>query len=154
MPERRLASRLTMILALRILHIAIAAAWFGHKLLIPGDIRQSAGAAPPQASALLGRLRRAARLGQLTGLGTLLSGGLLAWAVGVETVSVGVWVGLGLVLTAIVIGATMGRPASNQLRAAIEEGDRVAATIAGRQINQVLGVESLLWMGALVGMVV
>jgi hypothetical protein len=59
-----------------------------------------------------------------------------------------------LVLTAIVVGATMGRSASKQLRAAIEEGDRVAATIAGRQINQVLGVESLLWMGALVGMVV
>ena len=143
-----------MILALRILHIAVAAAWFGHKLLIPGDIRQSAGAGPPQAPALLGRLRRAERLGQLTGLGTLLSGGLLAWAVGVETVSIGVWAGLGLVLTAIVVGATMGRSASKQLRAAIEEGDRVAATIAGRQINQVLGVESLFWMGALVGMLV
>jgi hypothetical protein len=143
-----------MIVAFEIAHIAIAAAWFGHKLLIPGDIRRSASAGADQAPAFLVRLRRAERLGVLTGLGTLLSGSALAWLVGVETVDIGVWVGLGLVLAAIATGAIVGRPASRRLREAVSNGDRVEATIAGRQVSQVLGVESLLWLGALTAMVV
>ena len=30
-----------MVLSLKVLHIVIAAAWFGHKLLIPADLRSS-----------------------------------------------------------------------------------------------------------------
>ena len=113
-----------MIAALTILHIAIAAAWFGHKLLIPGDIRASAGARNDSAAPFLARLQRAERFGIASGLGTLLSGVALWWAVGFDTVDVGVWVGAGLVLGAILIGATMARPASKRLRAAVEDGDR------------------------------
>lgn len=142
-----------MILALTVAHIAIAAAWFGHKLLVPGDIRRSAGAGPDDASGLLSRMKRAERFGQLTGLGTLISGGLLVWAVGAGTVGIGVWVGAGLVLVAIALGALVARPASKRLMAAVESGDRVAASIAGAQIGRVLGVESLLWLGALTAMV-
>jgi hypothetical protein len=142
-----------MIPVLTILHIAIAAAWFGHKLLIPGDVRASAGARAEQGGPFLLRLRRAERLGVATGLGTLLSGAALWWAVGFDTVGVGVWVGAGLVLGAVLTGATMARPASNRLRAAIEDGDRVAAVEAGGRINQVLRIESLLWIGALTAMV-
>lgn len=143
-----------MIPALRILHIAIAAAWFGHKLLIPGDIRRSIHAGQTESEALVQRLKRAERLGQVTGVGTLLSGGVLMWAVGVDTVSVGIWVGLGLVLIAIFLGATMGRQASKELRDAVSKGDRVAAAVAAGQISRVLRIESLLWLGALVSMVV
>lgn len=142
-----------MIAALRILHIVIAAAWFGHKLLIPSDVRASAATVRAQAGPFLRRLKRAERLGQWTGLGTLLSGVALWWAVGFNTVDIGVWVGAGLVLAAIVIGATSGRPASKRLRTAVEQGDRVEATIAGGQVNRVLGIESLLWLGALTAMV-
>lgn len=142
-----------MILALTVAHIAIAAAWFGHKLLVPGDIRRSAGAGPDDARGLLSRMKRAERFGQLTGLGTLISGGLLVWAVGAGTVGIGVWVGAGLVLVAIALGALVARPASKRLMAAVESGDRVAASIAGAQIGRVLGVESLLWLGALTAMV-
>lgn len=141
-----------MILTLRILHIAIAAAWFGHKLLIPADIRESVHAGDGVAEALLDRLRRAERFGVLSGLGTLLSGGALMWAVGVETVRSWIWVGLALVVGAAGIGATVARPASKRLRAAVERGDRVEATVAGRQINRVFGIESMLWLGALVTM--
>jgi len=143
-----------MTVTLEILHIAIAAAWFGHKLLIPGDIRRSVHAGQAESEALLTRMRRAERFGIITGLGTLLSGCALMWVVGIDTVDVGIWVGLGLVLAALALGLTMGRPASRGLRAAITNGDRVDATIAGGQISRALGLESLLWLGALVSMVV
>lgn len=100
------------------------------------------------------RLRRAERFGILSGLGTLISGGALMWAVGIETVSLWIWVGLALVLVAIGIGATVARPASKQLRAAVSRGDRVEATVAGRQINRVLGIEMLLWVAALTTMLI
>lgn len=143
-----------MILALRILHVAIAAAWFGHKLLIPADIRESVHATGGDAEMLLGRLGRAERFGILSGLGTLLSGAALMWAVGVATISLWIWVGLGLVVVAIGIGAGVGRPASKRLRDAIRRGDRVEATVAGRQLGRTLGLESLIWIGALVTMLV
>jgi hypothetical protein len=143
-----------MIVTLEIVHIALAAAWFGHKLLIPVDIRRAVHAGGSESEALLGRMKRAERLGILTGLGTLLSGGGLMWLVGIDTVDVGIWVGLGLVLAALVLGVTMGRPASRSLRDAVTNADRVGATIAGGQISRALGLESLLWLGALVSMVV
>lgn len=143
-----------MILTLRILHVAIAAAWFGHKLLVPADIRESVHAGQANAEALLRRLRRAERFGILSGLGTLLSGGALMWVIGVDTVSLWIWVGLALVLVAIGLGAAVARPASKRLRAAITRGDRVEATVAGRQINRVLGIEMLLWMAALATMII
>jgi hypothetical protein len=143
-----------MIATLTIVHIAIAAAWFGHKLLLPGDIRASAGARTEAAGPFLSRLQRAERFGVATGLGTLASGGALWWVVGFDTVDAGVWVGAGLVLGAILIGAMLGGPATRQLRAAVESGDRIAATVAGGRLNRVLGIESLLWLGALTAMVV
>lgn len=142
-----------MIPTLKILHIAIAAAWFGHKLLIPSDIRRSLSAGQDEAHSLLARMRRAERFGQLTGLGTVLSGAALLWAVGVDTVSIGVWVGLLIVLTGFAVGATVARPAANRLRSAVERSDRIQAAIAGAQISRALGIESLLWVGALTAMV-
>lgn len=141
-----------MIFALTVIHIAIAAAWFGHKLLIPGDIRRSMHAGQDEWEALVARLTRAERFGVVTGLGTLMSGAVLMWAVGIEEVSLWIWVGAGLVLVAVGFGAVVARPASRQLKDAVAGGDRVAATVAGRQISRVLGVESLLWLGALVTM--
>lgn len=143
-----------MILSLTIAHVAIAAAWFGHKLLVPGDIRRSVHAGQAEWEALVARLTRAERFGVLTGLGTLLSGAALIWAVGAETVSLWVWLGGGLVLVAIGVGAVVARPATKQLKEAVGRGDRVAATVAGRQISRALGVESLLWLGALATMLV
>ena len=139
---------------LEIVHIAIAAAWFGHKLLIPGDIRRAVHAGGAESEALMGRMKRAERFGILSGLGTLLSGGTLMWLVGIDTVDTGIWVGLGLVVVALIVGAMTGRPASRLLRDAVGRGDRVEATIAGGQISRALGLESLLWIGALVAMVV
>lgn len=139
---------------LEIVHIAVAAAWFGHELLIPSDIRRAVHAGGAESEALLGRIRRAERFGILTALGTLLSGGALMWLLGIDTMDMGVWVGLGLVLAALALRVTMRRPASRGLRDAVTSGDRVEATIAGGQISRAVGLEILLWLGALVAMVV
>lgn len=143
-----------MTLTLTILHVAVAAAWFGHKLLVPADIRESVHAGEGEAEALVERLRRAERFGILSGLATLLSGAGLMWLIGPAAVSLWIWVGLALVIVAIAIGAAVGRPASKRLREAVSRRDRVAATVAGRQINRMLGIESLLWLGALVTMLI
>ncbi|HEU4321185.1 MAG TPA: hypothetical protein VFS66_14030 [Acidimicrobiia bacterium] len=141
-----------MVVALTVLHIALAAAWFGHKLLVPADIKASIrGETAP--GPFLGRLQRAERVGQVTGLGTLLAGMGLAFAVDASTVGYGVWIGATLVVATIVIGAVFARPVSKRLEAAVTSGDRVAATVAGQRLNRLLGVESLLWLGALTGMV-
>lgn len=143
-----------MILVLTIAHVAIAAAWFGHKLLLPGDIRTSVHAGQVEAEDFVSRLRRAQRFGILTGLGTLVSGAGLMWAVGVETVSYWIWIGLALVVGALAVGVLVARPASKRLAAAMVQGDRVAATVEGRQIGRALAAESVLWLGALATMLV
>jgi hypothetical protein len=142
-----------MIVVLTILHIALAAAWFGHKLLIPGDIRASIGVDPVTAESFLRRLQRAERLGQITGVGTVLAGFGLAWAVGYGSVRLGVWLGAGLAVAAIGLGALVARPVSRGLREAVGRGDRAQATVAGRRLSQVLNAESLLWLGALTAMI-
>lgn len=140
----------SMTVFLRVLHIGTAAAWFGHKLLIPGDIR--AGLADlATARTLVSSLDRAERLGQITGVGTLLTGGLLWWNVG--SVDTGVMVGAGLVVLAILAGVTVARPASNRLRDSVAGDDLTGARSAARRVMAVLGIESLLWVGALVAMV-
>lgn len=143
-----------MVVTLQILHIALAAAWFGHKLLIPGDIRASAKTTPDGAGAFVGRLKRAERVGIVTGLGTLAAGIGLAYAVDASTVGYGVWIGATLVLVALVVGAIFARPASTRLKEAVIAGDRVAATVAGNRLSNMLGIEGLLWVGALTGMVI
>jgi hypothetical protein len=142
-----------MVAALKVLHIVVAAAWFGHKLLVPGDIRATVTATIDEPDLFLRRLKRAERLGIVTGLGTLVSGAALWWAIGFDTVAVGVWVGAALVLIAIAVGAIVARPASKRLHAAVRSSDRVEAALAGRQVSSVLGVESILWVGALTAMV-
>lgn len=140
-----------MTVFLRVLHIGVAAAWFGHKLLVPGDIRQ---ALVDQSSAdrLLSRLGQAERLGQATGIGTLVTGALLWWNVG--SVDTGVMIGAGLVILAILLGAAVARPASNALKSAIGSSDLARARSAGNRVMTVLGVESLLWVTALTAMVI
>ena len=143
-----------MAIAFKFLHILFAAAWFGHKILIPGDIRMSTGSGSETGPTLLRRLARAERLGIVSGLGTLVFGAALLFEVGIDTVTIGVWVGVGLTIAAIAVGAIVGRPTARRLRAAISDGDRTEAAAAGAQMSRVLRAESLLWIGALAAMVI
>lgn len=142
-----------MITLVKILHIAVAAAWFGHKLLIPADLRTSLGD-EGTARHLVARLTRAETLGIATGLGTLATGGLLAVLIGPGSVRDGVWVGLGLVLAAIALGGMVARPASSGLRSAVGSGDLALARRSAGRLSQVLIAESLLWSGSLIAMIV
>lgn len=141
-----------MITLTKILHIAVAAAWFGHKLLVPFDLRSSLGS-QSEAESLLGRVRRAETFGIATGLGTLITGGILVFVIGPRIVPTAVYVGLSLVIVAIAAGAVVARPASNALRASIGDRDLVAARSAAARLTSVLAIESVLWSAALVTMV-
>ena len=143
-----------LIALLRFLHILFAAAWFGHKLLIPGDIRRSTGSGGSTDDGFLHRLARAERLGIISGLGTVLFGGALAFEIGIDTVDIGVWIGTVLAVAAIGVGAIAGRPVVERLRTAVNNGQRTDAAAAGAQLNRILGAESLLWVGALAAMVI
>ena len=136
---------------IRILHVAVAAAWFGHKLLIPADIGASLGS-QQAAESLIERLQRAEPLGIATGLGTLGTGLALVFAIGPRTVSVGIYVGLALVIVAIAVGAAVARPASVALQDAVAKGDLSSARAAAGRLTIVLWTESTLWSGALVTM--
>ncbi len=140
-----------MLTLVRVLHVGLAAAWFGHKLLIPADLRRSIGGVEP-ARALIVRLGLAEQLGVITGLGTLVTGVVMVFMIGPAVVRSGIYVGLGLVLGAIAIGATVARPASARLRAAVTAGNLEAAGPEARTLSQVLAAESLLWAASLVSM--
>lgn len=142
-----------MDILLRVLHVGVAAAWFGHKLLVPKDISSTVTAGMEQTRDLIPRLNRAERLGQVTGTGTLLTGLGLAWYLGFDTIGANVWAGLGLVLVAVVMGATSARPASNRFRSAVADSNRPEAAKEGRTLSRVLALESLIWAMTLALMV-
>jgi hypothetical protein len=142
-----------VIVALKIAHIAVAAAWFGHKLLIPSDIRESIRASAGELS--VQRLKRAERLGVVSGLLTLLSGlALIYLTTGFGDAPLRIYVGLGAVLAMFVVGAVSGRPASKQIKAGLLEGDAVMASAAEPRLRRALGLENLLWVLALGTMVI
>lgn len=143
-----------LIVGMKVIHVATAAAWFGHKLLVPTDLRRSLGAGIDEARRLVPRLERAEAFGIATGLGTLVTGLSLVFVEGASTIRPLVWVGLGLVLAAIATGAIIARPASNRFRRSVGAGDLTAAAADARTLSAVLGVEALLWVGALATMLV
>ena len=143
-----------LVTTLNFLHILFAAAWFGHKLLVPGDIRRSTGSGGVADASFLDRLTRAERLGITSGLGTVIFGSILAFEVGFDTVDFGVWIGMGLAFSAIGVGAIAGRPVAKRLRTAVANGHRTDAAAAGAQLTRILSAESLLWAGALAAMVI
>lgn len=143
-----------MFLVAKWLHIAIASAWFGHKLLVPADLRQISTATPEFARASLPRIERAERLGIVTGVGTLLTGGWLVFLVGPSVVQPTIYMGLGLVLVAIALGALVARPASLRFRRAVTEADRDAAERSAGTLSMVLTLEAVLWTGALLTMLI
>ena len=140
-----------MLFVLRFLHVAVAAAWFGHKLLVIPDVRSSLDR-QDRAEELLVRLGRAERLGIASGVGTLATGLALTAAIGFDVVSPGVYVGLGLVVGAMALGALVARPASIGLASSISVGDLPRARTSGGRLVAVLGAESLLWGLALAAM--
>lgn len=135
--------------AVVILHVVFAAAWFGHKLLIPRDVRVSVRTIE-SGKLLIDRMQRARRLGVLSGLGTLGTGIWLVYlTTGFFDAPVTMYVALGVVLLMFVVGATVARIAWNEIRDAIAANDVPAAAGGVAAFNRALNLESLLWILAL-----
>ena len=137
--------------ALLIVHVAAAAAWFGHKLMVPRDIMMSLST-HEMASAMVERMRGTARLGIGSALATVLSGvGLLSLA----DWSASAMLGLGILaaLGAIAVGASWARRSWSGVQRAVSEGDLATAGAFGRQFSRWLYLESLLWIVALGAMI-
>ncbi len=104
-----------MILPLKVVHIAAAAIWLGHKILIPRDVRRSIRD-PASVQSFFSRMKRAERLGIGSGVVTLLSGvGLVQLVWGLTKAPWRIYVGLVAVLAMFVVGAVLARPAWNRI---------------------------------------
>jgi len=140
--------------AVLILHVSFAAAWFGHKLLIPKDVRTSVRH-PESAALLVTRMSRAQRLGIASGLGTLATGlWLMHLSTGLTSASVETYAALAAVFAMFVVGGAVASPAWAKIRSAIEAEDTPGAMAGVSGFNKAQSLESLLWVFALVMMVI
>jgi hypothetical protein len=136
---------------LLVVHIAAASAWFGHKLMIPRDIRRSISD-QGQASAMVERVGAAAPLGIGAALVTIASGiGLLALNNWTATTLLGL--GIMAALGAVVVGASSARRAWAALEDAVRQSDLALAAAFGRRFSRSMAFENLLWLTALAAMV-
>lgn len=141
--------------ALKILHIIAISSWFGHKLLVPADIRRSLQGDPQAARDLVGRVERAARIGIGSGLVTIASGVALVLTLGgFGVMPVRIHMALALVIVMFVLGGTLARPSWSRARKAIAGGDLDGARAAADRLIIVIVVEQALWLIVLVLMVV
>lgn len=143
-----------MIVATKIVHIAFAAVWFGHKVLIPRDMRQSIHH-PVDGGGFIRRIERAERLGIGSGLGTILSGiGLILLTTGFAGTPLRIYFGLAAAIAMVFVGGLVARPAWKEIREGIIDDDLPRAAAAERPFTRALMIENLLWIGALGAMVV
>jgi hypothetical protein len=135
-------------------HVAFAAAWFGHKLLIPRDVRVSVRESESGRN-LVGRMRRAQSLGLVSGLFTLGTGvWLVTLTSGFAEAPVTIYVALATVIAMLLVGFLAARPAWNRIKAAIDAGDTPRAVGGVTAFNRALNLESLLWVLALTMMII
>ena len=143
-----------MIEVVTVVHIAFAAAWFGHKLLIPRDVRNSVRD-PASGANLLDRMKRAQALGLFSGLVTLGTGiWLMILTTGIAEAALTTYVALGAVLAMFLVGGLVARPAWATIRDAIRSGDTPGAVGGVTSFNRAINLESLLWILALSMMVI
>ena len=143
-----------MIEVVTIAHIAFAAAWFGHKLLIPRDVRVSVREADSGRN-LVNRMRRAQRLGLVSGFLTLGTGvWLVTLTTGFADAPVTINIALATVIGMFIVGFIAARPAWNRIKEAIEAGDTPRAVGGVTSLNRAMNLESLLWILALTMMII
>ena len=141
-----------MILITKILHITFAAAWFGHKLLIPRDLRKSIHSRHEHMG-LIQRMVRAQRLGIVSGLGTLVTGiALIVLTTGFAETPLRIWLGLAAVIAMFIVGALLATPAWRVVRTGLEANDLPHAVSRVGSLIGALHLEGLLWVLALTTM--
>lgn len=109
---------LSLYATVRLLHLASMAVWLGAGWLAPSDVRESLERGASGVEAMLPRLRRTARVMNLSAYATVATGvGLIALGRGWATPP-RIWCGLGFTLLAIAIGRVLIRPAVGAIVAA------------------------------------
>jgi hypothetical protein len=140
--------------ALEILHIAVAAAWFGSRLLIPADV--SASIHDDRSPTLfIARVGRARRLSWISGVLTLLTGlGLMQLTSGLFDAPWTIYAGLVAAVVMLGVGWFVAGPPWKRIRDGLERGDAPTASASVPRFRQALTLESLLWLLALGSMIV
>ena len=143
---------MAVILITKILHVTFAAAWFGHKLLIPRDLRQSIHSRHEHMG-LIQRVIRAERVGIVSGLGTIATGmALVVLTTGFAETPLRIWLGLAAVIAMIAVGTLVGSPAWREVRRGLEANDLPHAVSRVGALIGALRLEGLLWILALTTM--
>ena len=147
---------ITLILLLKIVHIAAASIWIGGGLNAPRDIRRTLPLGPPHVGELMPRLRAIAQLMNVSAGATLLSGLALVLAVGgFGRVPHRIHVGLLLTLIAFAAGRWLIRPVLGEIAQAIK-----TAPVTPEKLEHIMvrfrlvnGVEHALRLAVLILMV-
>lgn len=139
--------------ALTVLHITAAAAWFGHKLGHTGELRASVHSMDASRPDLAARVRRRTRIDAVAATFTFLTGGGLVVIEGGDQLAPTVLGGIGAaaVLVGVMVGVT--RPARKRLADELAAGRRPESTAAVKGVARAMMAEHLVWLTALTLMV-
>ena len=137
---------------LKMVHVVVAAAWFGHKLLVPFDLRDAV--LQRIDPAFVARIERAQNLGIASGLATLASGLSLLFWIGPGEVRPAIHIGLVVAVAMFVVGAVVARPAWSLVKRGIESDDPESVRAGAARLSGALGLESALWVVVLATMLV
>lgn len=97
--------------SLKVLHVLVGSVWLGAGLLAPRDVRDTLRAGPTFVPALMGRLRRTARVMNTSAMLTVLTGVALVLAMGgFGAVPLRINLGLALTAAAYAVGRWLIRP--------------------------------------------
>jgi uncharacterized membrane protein len=145
---------MTLLLTLKILHIAAASVWMGGSLAAPGDIRHTLLQGPPHSTTLMTRLRRISRIMNQSALLTFASGAAMMAVVGFAATPHRIWLSVLLTLAAVAAGRWLIRPVLREIAQAI------SAPVAPAPLQRIMlrfhlvnGVEHALRLAVLVLMV-
>lgn len=142
------------ILIVKVLHVALAAGWFGVGLSVPGDVRRTIALGPPHLGPLHARLLRTGMIARISAITTILSGiALVLMMGGFGTVQHRFHAAIALAVVTAGVGITMGKLAE-KIVAAGENASPETLSPYAKKIAALSGIHHLLWLTILVLMIV
>jgi hypothetical protein len=143
-------------LALRVLHLASMAVWFGGALSAPSDIRRTLASSSPDLASLAERLGRAVRLSQVAGVLVAASGlAMVFQGGGFAALPPRIHAGLGITLLAIAVEFVLLGPIVKAFRpestVSADARDaarrRFAAVSGGLHLARLVVLVLMVWRG-------
>jgi hypothetical protein len=139
--------------ALKLVHIASMAMWFGSGLGVAADIRRTAALGPPHLGPLAGRVARMLRLMWIAGLLTVGTGVaiVIVNGGGFKLAPPRIHAALGITIVMLIIMAIGLGPTSRKI--ALAETDAPKVRLLGKRFAMFMGFVHLGWLAALVTMI-